>query len=246
MYKVQKVFQKRMQCLRKMEKDNLNVEISLHTYRDFPKENLVMLQQNSSDVNAIVIHESVIQKLISKLQRLEDYESEQIAEKIINYNKEDTVCENVEKEAASIVVEKEKSGVSKENPIIIDEWDINSSQSADRKITAEVYAQLMTSQLGRVAEENCEGCRKQYSSQKDHKYIMSTSEELLNLYFWDLFENVRVAEANTMCARRMGDFTRAADLKIIFTKNDLRNYEDWVDTLKVLLKMKFKQQIEIE
>ena len=262
----QKTFQTRIKSLKDLDPSHFDVELSLHKSKMFPnKNNFLMLRQKSNDVNAILIHESLIPRLISKLEHLYEKSCESnhaaetkvleekcAAETTVNYNENNIAVKVVEeKETSNCESTKhteEKPGNSKDNPVIIDEWDINASQSTYRKTLAEVYAQLMVSQISIIAERNCEGCQKKYSSQRDHECIMSSNEELVNLYFWELFESVGDVEANALCTRRMGDFTRVSDLKITFTKEELRNYVEWINVLEYMLKewLQFKQQLQIE
>ena len=84
-----------------------------------------------------------------------------------------------------------------------------------------------------VIVKNCEGCRLEYSSQLDHDCIANASAELLQLYFWVLFDSVNEEEANELCKKRMIKFLKPdkqyGNYSII--KEELRNDIAWIRDL---------------
>ena len=88
-----------------------------------------------------------------------------------------------------------------------------------------------------VIVKNCEGCRLEYPSQLDHDCIANASAELLQLYFWVLFDSVNEEEANELCKKRMIKFLKPykqyGNYSII--KEELRNDIAWIEKLRDLL-----------
>ena len=102
---------------------------------------------------------------------------------------------NIDKLINHLQMMKKKCGSKKKitrSNIIIDEWDIHSTQSSHRRIISELIAKEMEKIFSDVVYTKCSGCINQLENQLAHKLCLTPIEEKIDTCFPVMMDKINI------------------------------------------------------
>ena len=118
--------------------------------------------------------------------------------------------------------------------IIIDEWDLNSEQAKFRKTLSQLFTEKIKGIFWDIVRDNCNGCRIDHPSQRQHICIMLDVDDLIRELFVTLLDYVDWEELNRNCCKLIDE--KFTSNKIISKQVLLDDYEWWNYTEAALIK----------
>ena len=195
---------------REMNSNYTNVKISSHPSVIGKPNNFLMLSQRSIKAGAkrksVLVHYKYIPHMIQEMQKL-----------YTNLCRENGF--------------KNPKGADK---LIIDEWELDSSQSKLRKVLAELYAKTMVARFSDASRENCEGCACDAPSQRHHDCIMMSIQDRIDILFGVLIEKVNEDDINKMALDMMREEGNEIKGDSI-SKDILKKDEEWTERVNELM-----------
>ena len=244
-----KLFNDRINQWKKANSILTEVEITKHCDPNLSKGYFIMLRQRSlmtggKQDNAVLVHHSYIRGLVQNLnQCLKVMENNK--NNASSFASSSTLQENTAQFEDTIPLNTEKKVEhelgTKENPIVVDEWDINSVQSFYRKELTNIYFEKMKGKLRELIQGTCEGCCFAYPSQRDHECFTLEPLLVLEVYFNKLIDMVDEDEANKECLKiaNNNQFKYAGNVHV--SNEELKNDDDWKQAVKSLFSDYFEE-----
>ena len=195
---------------REMNSMYTNVKLLLHAPVIGKANNFLMLSQRSikaeRNFNSILVHYKYIPHMLQEMQKL----------------------------YTNLCMENGFNNSKGAEKLIIDEWELDSTQSKLRKILAELYAKSMVAPYSDSSRENCEGCACEAPSQRHHDCIMMPLQDRIIILFDVLIEKVNEEDINKMALDTMREEGNEIKGECI-SKDILKKDKEWIERVNELI-----------